>query len=376
MYEKLFKFIFSHKKKLVIFLNASLYFTLQPGVPMEIALNKESKRKTPTVIAFRNGERFFGEDAQAIGVRFPQYAFSYILPLLGKSIDHPSVQGYLNRFPYHNIIADDERKTIAFRLDENTTYTPEELIAQMLHKGKEFAEASAHQKINEAVITVPGFFNQAERKAMIQAAELAELKVLQLINDYMAVALNYAVFGRTEINDSARYVMFYDMGAGSTTATVVSYQNMKTKERGFVETNPHVTILGVGFNRILGGLEMQIKLRNYLAKEFDAMKKTSNSVFKNPRAMAKLFKEAGRVKIVLSANVDHFAQIESLIDDIDFKLQVTRERMEKEYKRMFDTVIDPVKMALETSGIFLIFFFCIEYIFVIFDLLILQTLLC
>jgi len=325
---------------------------LQPGVPMEIALNKESKRKTPSVIAFRNGERFFGEDAQAIGVRFPQYAFSYILPLLGKSIDHPSVQGYLNRFPHHNIIADDERKTIAFRLDENTTYTPEELIAQMLHKGKEFAEASAHQKINEAVITVPGFFNQAERKAMIQAAELAELKVLQLINDYTAVALNYAVFGRTEINDSARYVMFYDMGAGSTTATIVSYQNMKTKERGFVETNPHVTILGVGFNRILGGLEMQLKLRNYLAKEFDAMKKTPNSVFKNPRAMAKLFKEAGRVKIVLSANVDHFAQIESLIDDIDFKLQVTRERMEKEYKRMFDTVIDPVKMALETSGIF------------------------
>ncbi|KAG5337401.1 HYOU1 protein, partial [Acromyrmex charruanus] len=324
---------------------------VSPGVPMEIALNKESKRKTPVTIAFRDGERSFGEDAQVIGVRFPQNTFFYILDLLGKPIDNPLVQLYRKRFPYYDIIADDERKTVAFRLNENTTYTPEELLAQILHKGKEIAEASAHQKINEAVITVPGFFNQAERKALIQAAELAGLKVLQLINDYMAVALNYGVFGRTEINDSAHYIMFYDMGASSTTATVVSYQNIKTKERGFLETNPHVTVLGVGYDRTLGGLEMQIRLQHYLAQEFDALKKTPNSVFKSPRAMAKLFKEAGRVKTVLSANADHFAQIESLIDDIDFKLQVSREKLEEICADLFERVANPVKVALETSGL-------------------------
>ncbi|XP_018305362.1 hypoxia up-regulated protein 1 isoform X2 [Mycetomoellerius zeteki] len=324
---------------------------VSPGVPMEIALNKESKRKTPVTIAFRDGERSFGEDAQVIGVRFPQNTFFYILDLLGKPIDNPLVQLYRKRFPYYDIIADDERKTIAFRLNENTTYTPEELLAQILHKGKEIAEASAHQKINEAVITVPGFFNQAERKALIQAAELADLKVLQLINDYMAVALNYGVFGRTEINDSAHYIMFYDMGASSTTATVVSYQNVKTKERGFLETNPHVAVLGVGYDRTLGGLEMQIRLQHYLAQEFDALKKTPNSVFKSPRAMAKLFKEAGRVKTVLSANADHFAQIESLIDDIDFKLQVSREKLEEICADLFEHVANPVKIALETSGL-------------------------
>ncbi|XP_018362749.1 PREDICTED: hypoxia up-regulated protein 1 isoform X1 [Trachymyrmex cornetzi] len=324
---------------------------VSPGVPMEIALNKESKRKTPVTIAFRDGERSFGEDAQVIGVRFPQNTFFYILDLLGKPIDNPLVQLYRERFPYYDIIADDERKTVIFRLNENTTFTPEELLAQILHKGKEIAEASAHQKINEAVITVPGFFNQAERKALIQAAELAGLKVLQLINDYMAVALNYGVFGRTEINDSAHYIMFYDMGASSTTATVVSYQNVKTKERGFLETNPHVTVLGVGYDRTLGGLEMQIRLQHYLAQEFDALKKTPNSVFKSPRAMAKLFKEAGRVKTVLSANADHFAQIESLIDDIDFKLQVSREKLEEICADLFERVANPVKVALETSGL-------------------------
>ncbi|XP_034183489.1 hypoxia up-regulated Grp170 co-chaperone protein isoform X2 [Osmia lignaria lignaria] len=324
---------------------------VSPGVPMEIALNKESKRKTPVTIAFRNGERSFGEDAQVVGIKSPKNSFSYILDLLGKSIDNPMVQLYQKRFPYYDIISDEERKTIAFRLDQNTTFTPEELLAQILYKGKEFAETSAGQTISEAVITVPGFFNQIERRALAQAADLAGIKVLQLINDYTAVALNYGIFRSKEINDTAHYVMFYDMGASSTTATVVSYQNVKTKEKGFVETNPHVSILGVGYDRTLGGLEVQLRLQHHLAKEFDALNKTSNSVFKNPKAMAKLFKEAGRVKNVLSANTDHFAQVEGLIDEHDFRVQVTREKLEQLCTDIFERVENPIKIALKTSGL-------------------------
>lgn len=130
---------------------------------MEIALNKESKRKTPVTLSFRNGERTFGEDAQVVGLRFPQNSFSYLLDLIGKSIDNPMVELHKKRFPYHEIIADDAHNTIAFKLDGNTTYTPVELLAQILHKGKEFAENSAGQKINEAVLTVPGeYFFPAE----------------------------------------------------------------------------------------------------------------------------------------------------------------------------------------------------------------------
>ncbi|XP_015511527.1 hypoxia up-regulated protein 1 isoform X1 [Neodiprion lecontei] len=324
---------------------------VSPGVPMEIALNKESKRKTPVTIAFRNGERTFGEDAQVVAVRFPKNSYSYILDLLGKSIDHPLVKLYQTRFPYYEILADEERETIIFKHDEETFYTPEELLAQILYKGKEFAETSAGQKINEAVITVPGFFNQAERKALLQAADIAGLKVLQLINDYTAVALNYGIFRRKEINETTQYIMFFDMGASSTTATVVGYQNVKTKEKGYVETNPQVSILGVGYDRTLGGLEMQIRLQNYLAKEFDAMKKTPNSVFDSPRAMAKLFKEAGRVKNVLSANADHYAQIEGLLDEKDFRVQVTREKLEELCADLFERVARPIKTALETSAL-------------------------
>lgn len=171
-----------------------------------------------------------------------------------------------------------------------------------------------------------------------------------MINDYTAVALNYGIFHRKEINDTTHYIMFYDMGASSTTATVVGYQNVKTKEKGFVETHPQVSILGVGYDRALGGLEMQIRLQQYLAKEFDAMKKTPNSVFNNDRAMAKLLKEAGRVKIVLSANADHYAQIEGLLDEQDFKLQVTRGKLEELCADLYEQVANPVKAALDTSG--------------------------
>lgn len=205
------------------------------------------------------------------------------------------------------------------------------------------------QQITECVLIVPGFFGQAERNALLTAANLANIKVLQLINDYTAVALNYGIFRRNEINETAQYYVFYDMGAYKTSAAVVSYQLVKDKVTR--ETNPVLHVLGVGYDRTLGGLEMQLRLRDYLATEFNKLKKTPTDVFTNPRALAKLFKEAGRVKNVLSANANHFAQIEGLLDDQDFKFQVTREVFEELSKDLFDRVRGPLDRALANSGL-------------------------
>ncbi len=198
-------------------------------------------------------------------------------------------------------------------------------------------------------MVVPGYFGQAERNALLDAANLANIKVLQLINDYSAVALNYGIFRRKEMNETAQYFVFYDMGAYKTSAVVVSYQLVKDKATR--ETNPNIQVLGVGYDRTLGGLEMQLRLRDYLATEFNNMKKTKTDVFTSPRALAKLFKEAGRVKNVLSANVNHFAQIEGLLDEQDFKFQVTREKFEELCKDLFERVAAPLQQALSTSGL-------------------------
>lgn len=252
------------------------------------------------------------------------------------------------RFPYYNIVGDPERNTIVFQSDDDS-FTVEELVAQYLQKARDFAEESTGQPITESVLIVPGFFGQAERRALLAAASLANIKVLQLINDYTAVALNYGIFRRNEINETAQYFVFYDMGAYKTSAAVVSYQLVKDKATR--ETNPVIQVLGVGYDRTLGGLEMQLRLRDYLAQEFNALKKTKTDVFGNPRALAKLFKEAGRVKNVLSANANHFAQIEGLLEEIDFKFAVTREKFEELTRDLVDRSVAPLHAALKNSGL-------------------------
>ncbi|XP_016982480.1 hypoxia up-regulated protein 1 [Drosophila rhopaloa] len=320
---------------------------VSPGVPMEIALNRESKRKTPAILAFRDGVRTIGEDAQTIGIKDPNSAYGYLLDLLGKTIDNPIVDLYRKRFPYYNIVGDPERNTVVFRKSETEEFSVEELVAQMLVKAKQFAQESTQQAITECVLTVPGYFGQAEREALLSAAQLANLKVLQLINDYAAVALNYGVFHRGEINETAQYFLFYDMGAYKTSAAVVSYQLVKDKQTK--EINPVVQVLGVGYDRTLGGLEIQLRLRDYLAKEFNALKKTKTDVTTSPRALAKLFKEAGRLKNVLSANTEFYAQIENLLEDIDFKLTVSREKLEQICEDLWPRATKPLEQALASS---------------------------
>lgn len=315
---------------------------------MDIALNKESKRKTPTVIAFRDKSRYFGDEAVTLAARFPANSFGYLLDLLGKEVSNPVVKKFQERFPYYNIQPDPIRNTVTFKSGDSV-FTVEELIAQLLSRAQEFAQDATGQSIQECTIVVPGFFGQAERLALLSAAKLANLKVLQLINDYTAVALNYGIFNRKNFNETAQYVMFYDMGASTTTATIVSYQLVKDKV--LRETLPVVQVIGVGYDRTLGGLEMQLRLRDHLANAFNDMKKTPQNVLENPRALAKLLKEAGRVKNVLSANVDHFAQIEGLLDEQDFKYLMTREKFEELNADLFDRVASPVQKALDVAGL-------------------------
>ncbi|KAG7224627.1 hypothetical protein INR49_011380 [Caranx melampygus] len=316
---------------------------VKPGVPMEIVLNKESRRKTPTVVCLKENERLFGDSALGVSVKNPKTVYRHLQSILGKKHNNPHVALYQKRFPEHQLQEDPLRGTVYFKNSEEMQYTPEELLGMMLNYSRGLAQDFAEQPIKDAVITVPAFFNQAERRAVLQAAQMAGLKVLQLINDNTAVALNYGVFRRKDIDNTSKNVMFYDMGSGSTTATIVTYQTVKTKESG---TQPQLQIRGVGFDRGLGGFEMDLRLRDHLAKLFNEQKKSKKDVRENHRAMAKLLKEAQRLKTVLSANVDFMAQVEGLMDDIDFKAKVTRSEFEELCTDLFERVPRPVQDAL------------------------------
>uniref|UniRef100_A0A8C2YBR5 Hypoxia up-regulated protein 1 n=1 Tax=Coturnix japonica TaxID=93934 RepID=A0A8C2YBR5_COTJA len=308
-------------------------------------LYRESRRKTPVAVALKENERLFGDSAVGMSIKTPKVAFRYFQDLLGKQIDNPQVALYQSRFPEHELMKDEKRQTVIFKLSQALQYSPEEMLGMVLNYSRGLAEEFAEQPIKDAVITVPAYFNQAERRAVLHAARMADLKVLQLINDNTAVALNYGVFRRKDINATAQNIMFYDMGAGSTVCTIVTYQTVKTKDSG---TQPQLQIQGIGYDRTLGGLEMELRLRDYLAKLFNDQH-PSKDVRKNPRAMAKLLKEANRLKTVLSANADHMAQIEGLLDDIDFKAKVSRQEFEDLCSDLFQRVPGPVQQALSSA---------------------------
>lgn len=319
---------------------------VKPGVPMEIVLNKESRRKTPNLVAFRNGERFFGDAALATSVKYPHSACGFLLDILGKKFDNQIVSLYKRRFPHLNITADEERGTVQFVID-GEKYSVEMLIAMVLSYARKTAEDFAEQPIRDAIITVPAYFNQAERLAMVAAAEMAGINLLQLMNAHSAAALNYGVFRIKEIKEQDQTMLIYDMGASKTTAAIVSYNLEKDKHSS--EKNPRLRTLGFGFDRTLGGLEITLRLRDHLVQEFRKTIKTKKDIATNQRAMAKMLKEAERLKQVLSANADHFAQVESIHEDHDFKVHVTRAQLEDMMTDLEPRMIQPINDALKMA---------------------------
>jgi hypoxia up-regulated 1 len=223
----------------------------------------------------------------------------------------------------------------------------------ILKKAREYASDFAEQSVDAAVITVPPYFTQSERRAIKRACELANIKLLQLMNDNTAVALNYGIFRRKDFNASGSTYLFYDMGSQSTVCTIAIFNVVKSKENGYLEDVPQLTIKSVAFDRDLGGLEFQIRLRDYLANKFHEQHPKID-LFKNPKALTKLFHEAEKAKHVLSANIEYTAQVEGLINEIDFKHRITREKFESLCVDLFERVKRPIEEVLNTSGVTLV----------------------
>lgn len=324
---------------------------VKPGVPMEIALNHESRRKTPVAVSLRDNERLFSDGALTVAVKYPKNSYIFLQDLLGKKINNPLVQQYKKRFPWYNLEEDKERGTVVFRHDSETTYTPEELFGMILNHSRVIGEKFSDHPMKDVVLTVPPFFTQAERRSVMRAAKLVGLNVLQIMNANTAVALHYGVFRRASFNATEKFIMFYDMGATSTVATIVGYSTVKTKDRGITETSPQLSIKGVGFDRTLGGHAMEIRLRDHLIKLFKENYKTKGDLSQSPRAMAKFLKEAARVKQVLSANTEIYSQIEGAFEEKDFRAKVTREEFEGMCSDLLDRVNGPVEQALKSSAI-------------------------
>lgn len=165
---------------------------------------------------------------------------------------------------------------------------------------RELAEHSlGGERVTDVVITVPPFYTQHERDAVIDAAEIAGMKALALVHDGSAVAVNYAMT-RT-FSETPEYHIIYDAGASSIRATVVAFTSVSDGSKS-KSTGTQITVAGIGFDRQIGGIELDRRLREILISDFK--KKYKKEIRTDRRGMAKLWKEAGRVKAILSANAE------------------------------------------------------------------------
>ncbi|GAN04334.1 hsp70 family chaperone [Mucor ambiguus] len=322
---------------------------IKPGMPLDVALNKDSKRKTQSVVTIRHDERIYGGDAISLAGRFPHLTYSNLKSIIAKKYDDPLTQEFRRRY-INNMIVDNERDMPVFIHNETTQLSIEELIAYQFQNAKHQASVTAGEKVKDCVITVTPFANQFERQAILDAAELAGLNVLTLMHDETAVALNYAV--NREIGKSAENHIFYDMGAGSTVASIVTFSNVETKDGKISRSAPQLEVRGVGFDRTLGGHELDVRLQQLLVAGF--MKahggRVSTDIKTSSGAMTRLMKEANRVKQILSANTETMASIEGLHEGIDFKLKVTRAELEDICKDLIARVRNPLQTALEAAN--------------------------
>lgn len=179
--------------------------------------------------------RSIGEEAAGLVARYPNKVFSSFRDLIGKPYEFAKNALDEMYLPF-DIVKDFERNVVAINVSDNcegvgeSVYSVEEFVAMLLSYGSQLAEFHSKVEVKDVVISVPPYFGQVERKGLMQAAELAGVNVLALVNEHSGAALQYGI--DKDFSNESRNVVFYDMGSGSTYAALVHFSAYKTKEFG------------------------------------------------------------------------------------------------------------------------------------------------
>lgn len=309
---------------------------MAPGVPFDVLLNKDSKRKIQSSVGWKKSDRLFGTDAYNLASRFPSDSFSSVKLLQGAPYDSDAADFYKTISTAE--IVQTDRKTVGFKQSDGTEWSVEELTAMEFAYVKHLAEGVAEEPVTDVIVTVPPYYTQFERDAVVDAIEIAGMRTLALIHDGTAVAVNYAM---TRTFAKPEYHVIFDAGASSIRATVAQFSTTGDATQ--------INVAGVGYDRTVGGTELDRRLRELLIEAFSA--KHKQDIRGNARGMARLWKEAGRVKAILSANSDAFAAVESVIDEVDFKAKVTRASFESRCADLKDKFAQPILDAIKSAGL-------------------------
>ncbi|KAK9240320.1 Hsp70 protein-domain-containing protein [Lipomyces kononenkoae] len=322
-----------------------------PGVSFEIVLTRDSKRKDVSGVAFNGEERLYGSAAAGIAPRAPTTAFLHFKSLLGRSVSSLEAETYMAQHPGVDLTPSGNRSTVSFKTPDSS-FPIEEILGMSISHLKTLGEemlpkSSATSRIYDVAITVPPYFDSVQRKAIIDAAEIAGVRVTALVHDGVATAINYA--SSRSFNQEKQYHFILDMGAGSTSATLVSFQEIQEGGSRFGKSSLNITIEGVGFDQDLGGDLLDQRIYEVLLARFTAAH--GDGILSSPRSLVRLHKEAERVKTILSANTEVISSMESLYDDIDFRTIVSRAEFEDAIQDVLPRVAKPFEDALQAANL-------------------------
>ena len=298
--------------------------------------NSEGARTTPSVVAFtKSGERVVGQAAKRQAVTNPQNTIFSVKRFMGRKFDE--VQDELHRVPYKLVKAANGDAHISVTVNgETKTYSPPEISAMILAKLKADAEAKLGEKITQAVITVPAYFNDSQRNATKDAGKIAGLEVLRIINEPTAASLAYGLDKKKD-----EKIAVYDLGGGTFDISVLEIGD------GVFE------VKATNGDTHLGGDDWDHAVMDWIFAEFKA--ESGIDLTKQPDAVQRIKEEAEKAKIALSSAQDYDINLPFVTADQTgpkhIQKKLTRSKLEQLTDKLFERTLQPVRACLKDAGL-------------------------
>ena len=304
------------------------------GKTPKVIENAEGMRTTPSIVAFTDeGERLVGQPAKRQAVTNPERTIFAVKRLVGRRYDDPMVEKDKKLVPYKISRASNGDAWVEI---EGKTYSPSQISAFILQKMKETAEAYLGSKVDQAVITVPAYFNDAQRQATKDAGKIAGLEVLRIINEPTAAALAYGL-DKTKTGTIA----VYDLGGGTFDISILEIGD------GVFE------VKSTNGDTFLGGEDFDMRLVNYLADEFQ--KEQGIDLRRDKLALQRLKESAEKAKIELSSTTQTEINLPFITADASgpkhLTMKLTRAKFEALVDDLVQKTIEPCRQALKDSGL-------------------------
>ena len=304
------------------------------GDQAKVIENAEGMRTTPSVVAFtEDGERLIGQPAKRQAVTNPDHTFFAIKRLIGRTMNDPTVKKDADMVPYGIV---EGANGDAWVQGRDKKYAPSEISAFILQKMKETAESYLGATVEKAVITVPAYFNDAQRQATKDAGKIAGLEVLRIINEPTAAALAYGL----DKGDN-RTIVVYDLGGGTFDVSVLEIGD------GVFE------VKATNGDTFLGGEDFDMRIVSYLADEFK--KETSIDLRQDKLALQRLKEEAEKAKKELSSASSYEVNLPFITADASgpkhLNMKLSRAKLESLVEDLIKRTIEPCKAAMKDAGV-------------------------